>query len=97
MKIIAKQRYNTFLIEATDEEINRMAGKEVVQRDYQNQALPWAIGSEFNVIKAFDQIHRNNHRKKEIETVRKTLEGVLNSLDIIEPFIEEPPTESPKE
>ena len=90
MKIIAKQRGNTFLIEATDEEINRMAGKELVQRDYQNQAQPWAIGSEFNVIKAFDQIHRNNQRKKEIETVRKTLEGVINSLDIIEPFIEEP-------
>lgn len=95
MKIIAKTGDATFLLEATADEIDRLAGKKIGNNGPSDYCWVRNInfGTEFNIIKAFDQIYRNGQRKREIETVRKTLEGVINSLDIIDPFIEEPTSE----
>ena len=98
MKIIAKSGTRSYILEATSREIDFLAGRELCQGRYGDEReLPYLLGSTFNIVKAFEQIHRNDQRKQEIEMVRKTLEGVINSLDIIEPFIEEPKVDEKKE
>lgn len=94
MKIIGKSGRATFIVEATAQELDKLAGRQLGWSDYSNEQF-MTMGTEFHIEKAFSQIHRNKQRKQEIDTVRKTLEGVLNSLDIIEPFIEEPKVEEP--
>ena len=96
MKIIAKTGEYTFLLEASADEIDRLAGKQIGKAGAYSWQRDIPFGTEFNIIKAFDQIYRNGQRKREIETVRKTLEGVINSLDIIDPFIEEPQDKEPE-
>jgi hypothetical protein len=55
-------------------------------------------GTIFNIVKAFEQIHRNDQRKKEIESLRATLNAMLVGLDMIGPLIDEPkPEEKPAE
>lgn len=93
MEIIAKSSSNNFLAKLTTQEIDFLAGKQVgkgIGGYYSNEDRSIPSGTKFDIIKAFTQIHRNDQRKNEIITVRKTLEGVINSLDIIEPYIEEP-------
>ena len=93
MKIVGTIDTDKFLAEVTVEELDRLAGKKLgTEGNYSWQRII-STGTTFDIVKAFDQIHRNNQRKQEIEVVRKTLEGVINSLDIIEPFIEEPKVE----
>lgn len=95
MKIVATISTRMFLAEITPEEIDFLAGRRIGrQGDYSyERVIP--SGTTFNIDKAIQQVHRNTQRKREIETVRKTLEGVLNSLDIIEPFIDEPKAQEP--
>ena len=99
MKIIAKTGDATFLLEATADEIDRLAGKKIVRTP--NQYESWKkevfFGTEFAIIPAFDSLYRNNQRKREVETLRATLKGMLNGLDLIEPFIEEPKVEDGKD
>lgn len=93
MKIVASITSTKFLAEITVEEMEFLAGKQVGYKGnyWYERNIP--VGTEFNIVKAFGQIHRNDNRRKEIETVRKTLEGVLNGLDIVDRFIDEPKTE----
>jgi hypothetical protein len=97
MKIVGSINGSNFLAELTYQEIKYLAGKEIGyeanHQSYGQRTIP--SGVTFEITKAFEQIHRNDQRKKEIDTVRKTLEGVINSLDIIDPFIEEPKVEEP--
>ncbi len=96
MKIIAKSNPNTFLAELTIQEIDLLAGKNIgegIGGYYRNEDRKISTGTTFDIIKAFAQIHRNDARKNEIVMVRKTLDGIINSLDIIEPYIEEPSPE----
>jgi len=95
MKIIASINEYEFIAQLTKQEIDYLAGMQIGHDKgyYGGRAI--RAGTTFDITKAFEQIHRNSQRKREIDTVRKTLEGVLNSLDIIEPFIEEPKVEEP--
>ena len=99
MKIIARSGVRKYLAELTVEELNYLAGESIGKPFggyYSNDDYEIKIGTTFNITKAFEQIHRNKQRKGEIITVRKTLEGVINSLDIIDPFIEEPQDKEPE-
>ena len=98
MKILANIDNRTFIAEVTIREIDFLAGKKIgSDNGYYATERDITAGTTFNIVKAFDQIHRNEQRRGEIVTVRKTLEGVINSLDIIDRFIEEPPVEPPAE
>jgi hypothetical protein len=93
MKIVASISSTVFLAEITVKEIEFLAGKQVgyTGNYWYDRNIP--VGTTFDIVKAFEQIHRSDNRRKEIESVRKTLEGVLNSLDIIDRFIDEPKVE----
>ncbi len=99
MKVIAKTGDATFLLEATAEEIDRLAGKKIGHHGPSDYSWIRHIqfGTEFAIVPAFDSLYRSNQRKREVETLRATLKGMLNSLDLIEPFIEEPKVEEVKE
>jgi hypothetical protein len=96
MKIIAKAGANTFLAQLTTQEIDLLAGKQVgegIGGYYRNEDRKIPFGTTFNVVPAFQQIHRNDRRKSEVESLRATLKAILVGLDMIEPLIEEPKTE----
>lgn len=96
MKIIGTIDSRTVIAELSVKEIDFLAGRMIGEEvGYYGNERKITAGTTFDIVKAFDQIHRNDRRKQEIQTVLKTLEGVLNSLDIIEPFIEEPKVEEP--
>jgi hypothetical protein len=98
MKILAKSGPRTYLLEAASEEIDFLAGKQICKDSCGQENQPQhVLGTKFNIVDAFVQIHRNNNRKKEVEAVRRTLEGIINGLDLIGPFIEEPKPETPAE
>ena len=96
MKIIASVDNFRFIAELTAQEIDFLAGKQIGTKEGYYNGRMITAGTTFNIVQAFNQIHRNNTRKREIETVRKTLEGVINTLDIIDPFIEEPKLDMPE-
>jgi hypothetical protein len=95
MKIIAKSGTRTYLLEATSQEIDFLAGYNLCRNSYgqENEPPSYVIGQKFNIVKAFEQIHRNNKRKSEVESLRATLKAILVGLDMIEPLIEEPKVE----
>jgi hypothetical protein len=98
MKIIAKSATRTYLLEATSEEIDFLAGYNLCRNSYgQENESPYVIGQKFNIVKAFEQIHRNNQRKRQVESLRATLNAMLVGLDMIEPLIEEPKVEEKEE
>jgi hypothetical protein len=93
MKIVATVSGSSFLAEISAEEVKFLAGKKIgYEGNYSyEQRIP--SGTTFDIVGAFAQIHRNNNRKREIESVRATLLGIINGLDLISPFIEEPKQE----
>lgn len=93
MKIVATISSNTFLAEVSASEIDFLAGKRIGREGTYSWDRTIQTGTTFNIVNAINQVHHDKRRKVEIETVRKTLEGIINSLDIIEPFIEEPKVE----
>jgi hypothetical protein len=96
MKIIAKSGPNLFLAQLTTKEIDLLAGKQVgegVGGYYRNEDREIRFGTTVNIVGAFVQIHRNNQRKREVESLRATLNAMLVGLDMIEPLIEEPKPE----
>ena len=95
MKIMAKVREGEYIyiLSARAQEINLLAGQMICEAEYDDPQMPSIIGTEFNIVKAFDQIHRNDRRKSEVESLRATLKAILVGLDMIEPLIEEPKPE----
>jgi hypothetical protein len=94
MKIIGTIGDGNFLVEATFREIDYLAGRTVgSQQGYYSSDRKIQTGTTFNIVKAFDQIYRNNQRKSEVESLRATLKAILVGLDMIEPLIEEPKPE----
>jgi hypothetical protein len=91
MKIIARTGPFGFLAEISAEEIDLLAGHQI------GGDCRLELGTVFNITEAFQQIHRNQARKREIETIRATLMGIVNTLDLIGPFIEEPIDRPPDE
>jgi hypothetical protein len=100
MKIIGTIDSQNFLAEISAQEIDFLAGKRIgtIEGRY-DRIRAISTGTTFNIVKAFDQIHRNNQRKSEVESLRATLKAILVGLDMIEPLIEEPnpPEEKPAE
>jgi hypothetical protein len=96
MRIIGKSNSFMFLAEISAAEIDLLAGKKIGngQGGYcHNEERVIPTGTIFNIEKAFEQIHRNGQRKREIETLRATLNAMLVGLDMIGPLIEEPKVE----
>ena len=90
MKIIAVTG-NTVILEASIKEVNWLAGKDVVPTNSYNWEPSFrAVGVEFAIREAFEQIHRNDKRKEEIDHVRKHLEVIIAQLDMTVPFLSEP-------
>jgi hypothetical protein len=97
MKIIAKSSTRSYLLEATSEEVDKLAGRNVCRGNYGDEKdILYVLGTEFNIIEAFAQIHRNDNRRAQVENVRQTLNAMLVGLDMIEPLIEEPKIEETK-
>jgi hypothetical protein len=90
MKVIAKTHAGYYMVEAHESELEQIAGKSInnVGGYYRNESI--AIGTKFDVQKAFQHITAYNSRPREITTVRKTLEGILLQLELIEPIIQSP-------
>ena len=94
MKIIATVNSRNFIAELSISEIDYLAGKKIGDdKGYYGNERSVTTGTTFNIVKAFEQIHRNNQRKREVESLRATLNAMLVGLDMIEPLIEEPKTE----
>jgi hypothetical protein len=94
MKIIATVDHRMFIAELSITEIDYLAGKKIgANEGYYNNEREITAGTTFNIVPAFEQIHRNDHRKREIESLRATLNAMLVGLDMIGPLIEEPKVE----
>lgn len=94
MKIIGTVGYGKFLAEIDFQEIDYLAGRTVGDASgYYAYERRISSGTTFNITSAFDQIHRNDQRRKEIETVKATLKAVLAGLEMVDPLIEEPKEE----
>ena len=94
MKIIAKSGTRSYILEASSQEVDFLAGREICQGIYgEEKDTYYVLGVKFNIIPAFDQIHRNYMRKGQVESLRATLKAILVGLDMIEPLIEEPKPE----
>jgi hypothetical protein len=90
MEIIGSVNKSEFLLKASYEEIKRLAGKDLGRAGEYWHQREILSGTRFNIVSAFDQVLRNDRRKKEIESVRATLQAVIVGLDMIEPLLEEP-------
>ena len=91
MRVIAKAGTRKYILEATADEIDFLAGRSVCKGSYGDERqVEYILGTEFKIITAFEQIHRNDKRKAEIEYLRNTLACLLAGLDMVEPIIEEP-------
>lgn len=91
MKIVATMGDGNFLAEINYQEIDFLAGRKVGDATgYYSYDRKITSGTTFNIVPAFEQIHRNNQRKREVESLRATLNAMLVGLDMIEPLIEEP-------
>jgi hypothetical protein len=94
MKIIATVGDGSFIAELSYQEIDYLAGKKIGDATgYYSSDRKIRSGTTFNIVKAFEQIHRNDRRKNEVESLRATLKAILVGLDMIEPLIEEPKVE----
>lgn len=95
MKIIAKNGSCSFLAEISAAEIDSLAGKMVGRwsEDYCRTDRKIEMGTTINIPAVFAQIHRNDQRKREVESLRATLNAIIVGLDMIEPLIEEPKPE----
>jgi hypothetical protein len=98
MKIIATVGSGNFIAELDYREIDFLAGKQIGSNEgYYAHERKISTGTTFNITKAFEQIHRNDIRKGQVDTLRQTLELMLKGLDMVEPLIEEPKTEEQPE
>lgn len=102
MKVIARSAVDKYLVEATIYELGSLANRKIVDREhdpdgsYQSSSRDCIrVGTEFNINDAWQQIHRNDQRKKEVATVRQQLTAIITQLDMVEPFLVEP--ELPKQ
>jgi hypothetical protein len=96
MKIVGTIGSQDFLAQLSAQEIDFLAGKRVGTTEGRYDPIrAIRTGTTFNIVKAFEQIHRNDRRKSEVERLRATLKAILGGLDMIEPLIEEPKVEEP--
>jgi len=89
MKVIASTSGSHYLVEASADELNRIAGKQLTEGGYYNNDAI-RIGTTFDIRKGWERINAYAARPREIQTVRKTLEGVLQQLEFVEPLMQVP-------
>ena len=76
------------------QEIDYLAGRKIgSDKDYYGNEREISAGTTFDIVAGFGQIHRNERRLQDVETLRKGLQGMLAGLDMMTPFIEEPKTQ----
>jgi len=93
MKIIARVDRQTFLVQITADEMDALAGKSVGNNNYYERSQrDVEMGTTFNISAAWQRLNRDERRKEEVAVIRRQLQNLIEGLDIIEPFIEEPPT-----
>ena len=96
MKIIATIDNRKFIAELSFTEIDYLAGKKIGEdKGYYRNERTITAGTTFNIIEAFEQIHRNDRRKDDVEMLRNSLTFLLNGLDMVKPLIEEPKVKEP--
>ena len=86
MRIFGKTAKREYILTATENEVEQLAGKTM--SDPYGGGIP--IGTTFNVTSAIQQVYRNDRRKEQVETIRKSLEAAITCLDMAVPFLEEP-------
>lgn len=98
MKIIAIGNKNVIL-EATIQEVNALAGKQLYQWNNYRDAWDHAPspGTVFNVIDGISQLHRNEQRTNEVIRLKQQLQSIILQLELIEPFMKEPEPVVPTE
>ncbi len=98
MKVIGNGRY-AIILEATPDEINRLAGKTLYQWNsyHERWELEARVGTEFNVREGIEQLHRNAERIAEVARLKQQLQSIILQLELVEPFMKEPEVIAPKE
>jgi hypothetical protein len=93
MKVIAKCSSRTFLVEATAEELDALAGRKIGDdtNRWDNNSRNNAVGQTFNICEAWRRLNRDTRRKKEVALIKPNLQHMINGLDMLEPFVDEPP------
>jgi hypothetical protein len=84
------------LLSATHTEINQLAGRDLshwIAYPKSEWKAP-LVGTTFDVDAAFKQIHRNAQRVKDIENIKTNLQGVIAHLELVNPFLQEPPVQA---
>lgn len=98
MKITAHGRYMVVL-EATPQEVNLLAGKELYQWSSYNDR--WnrepSPGTTFDIVAGITQLHRNAQRVEEVKRLKVQLQSIIVQLDLVEPFMKEPEPAPPQE
>ena len=98
MKIIALGNRNVIL-EASVQEVNMLAGKTLYEWNSYRES--WdkapAPGTVFNVVEGITQLHHNAQRAEEIVRLKRQLQSIILQLELIEPFMKEPPAPQEEE
>jgi hypothetical protein len=91
VKIIA-QGNNSVIIDATPQEVNMLAGKNLYVWNgyYERWDTVPKPGTTFNVVAGITQLHRNAERSMEVYRIKKQLESLILQLELVEPFMKEP-------
>lgn len=91
MKIVAMGN-GTVILEATTNEVNALAGKNLYQWNSYNERWDFApkAGTTFSVVEGVSQLHRNAKRVEEVQRLKAHLKSIIDQLDLIEPFMKEP-------
>lgn len=94
MKIIAIGNKNVIL-EATTNEVNMLAGKNLYQWNSYNERWDYcpAPGTVFNIVEGITQLHRNEKRIEEVYRLKQQLQSIILQLELVEPFMKEPELE----
>ena len=95
MKVVAQTGGKTFLVSCTAEELDALAGGKI-GTEYGCYERRDCLNVEFKVCSAWNRLNRDDRRLSEVKAVRKQLLNIIEGLDIIEPFIEEPEIETPE-
>jgi hypothetical protein len=98
MKIIALGNRNV-IMEANVQEVNMLAGKTLYEWNSYRES--WdkapAPGTVFNVVEGITQLHHNTQRAEEIVRLKRQLQSIILQLELIEPFMKEPPAPQEEE
>ena len=94
MRILGTINDQSFIAQVSTQEIDFLAGKQIGSSKGYYGERQICAGTTFNIVEAFNQIHRNDKRKREVESLRATLNAMIVGLDMIEPLIDEPKLEA---